>query len=75
MSPQSLSALWLSVKVSMVATLLVALIGIPLAYVLARRRFWGRAAVDTLVTLPLILLLLMFLVNWALTWIQQGRRG
>jgi len=54
-SPQSLSALWLSVKVSLVATGLVALIGIPLAYVLARRRFWGRAALDTLVTLPLIL--------------------
>jgi molybdate transport system permease protein len=54
-SPEHLSALWLSVKVSVVATALNAVIGIPLAYVMARRRFWGRAAVDVLVTLPLVL--------------------
>ena len=30
-------------------------VGIPLAYVLARRRFWGRGLVDLVVTLPLIL--------------------
>jgi molybdate transport system permease protein len=54
-SPDQLSAIWLSIKVSIVATLLNAAIGIPLAYLLARRRFWGRAAVDVLVTLPLVL--------------------
>ena len=55
MSPEHFSALWLSVKVSVVATALNAVIGIPLAYMMARRRFWGRAAVDVLVTLPLVL--------------------
>ena len=55
MRPEHLSALWLSVKVSVVATALNAVIGIPLAYLMARRRFWGRAAVDVLVTLPLVL--------------------
>ena len=30
---------------------------------------------DAAIALSLILLLLMFLVNWALTWIQQGRRA
>jgi len=55
LSPEHFSALWLSVKVSVVATALNAVIGIPLAYVMARRRFWGRAAVDVLVTLPLVL--------------------
>ena len=55
MSPDQLSAIWLSIKVSIVATLLNAAIGIPLAYLLARRRFWGRGAVDVLVTLPLVL--------------------
>ena len=55
MSPEHFSALWLSVKVSVVATALNAVIGIPLAYVMARRRFWGRAAVDVLVTLPHVL--------------------
>jgi molybdate transport system permease protein len=54
-SPEAASALWLSVKVATAATLLNALFGIPLAYVLARRRFWGRGLVDLLVTLPLIL--------------------
>jgi molybdate transport system permease protein len=54
-SPEAVSALWLSVKVATAATLLNALLGIPLAYVLARRRFWGRGLVDLLVTLPLIL--------------------
>ena len=55
MSSEHLSAIWLSIKVSIVATTLNAAIGIPLAYLLARRRFWGRGAVDVLVTLPLVL--------------------
>jgi len=54
-SSEHLSAIWLSIKVSIVATMLNAAIGIPLAYLLARRRFWGRGAVDVLVTLPLVL--------------------
>jgi len=54
-SPEAASALWLSVKVATAATLLNAFLGIPLAYLLARRRFWGRGLVDLLVTLPLIL--------------------
>jgi molybdate transport system permease protein len=49
------SALWLSLRVSLLATALNALLGIPLAYLLARRRFWGRTALDVLVTLPLVL--------------------
>jgi molybdate transport system permease protein len=49
------SALWLSVRVAFLATALNALFGIPLAYLLARHRFWGREALDVLVTLPLVL--------------------
>ncbi len=45
----------MSVRVAVVATALNAVIGIPLAYLLARRRFWGRSLVDLLVTLPLVL--------------------
>jgi molybdate transport system permease protein len=41
--------------VAAVATLLNALLGIPLAYVLARKRFRWRWLVDLLVTLPLVL--------------------
>jgi molybdate transport system permease protein len=54
-TPDLWSALWLSVEVAAAATVLNALIGVPLAYVLARRRFVGRGLVDLLVTLPLVL--------------------
>ena len=55
MSPDNLSALRLSLQVAVAATALNALLGIPVAYVLARRRFWGRSLLDLLVTLPLVL--------------------
>jgi len=55
MSAEVLTALWLSAQVAVAATVLNALLGIPLAYILARRRFWGRGLVDLLVTLPLVL--------------------
>src|SRR4030095_1169102 len=54
-SPDSISALRLSLQVAVAATALNALIGIPIAYLLARRRFWGKSLADLLVTLPLIL--------------------
>ena len=55
MSAEITSALLLSVRVAVLATLLNALVGVPLAYVLARRRFRGRGLLDLLVTLPLVL--------------------
>ena len=55
MSVEAVSALGLSIRVAIVATILNALIGIPVAYLLARRAFRGRALVDLLVTLPLVL--------------------
>jgi molybdate transport system permease protein len=47
--------LLLSLRVAVLATLLNALVGVPLAWALARRRFPGRAVLDLLVTVPLIL--------------------
>ncbi len=55
MSPEILSALGLSIRVACLATILNALLGIPLAYLLARKAFPGRTLVDLLVTLPLVL--------------------
>lgn len=55
MTPDTGAALGLSIRVAVAATVLNALIGVPLAYALARRRFRGRALVDLLVTLPLVL--------------------
>jgi molybdate transport system permease protein len=54
-SPELLSALGLSLRVACLATVLDAALGIPLAYLLARKRFPGRTLVDLLVTLPLVL--------------------
>lgn len=55
MTAEAVGALLLSIRVALVATLLNAAIGIPIAYLLARRQFWGRSLVDLLVTLPLVL--------------------
>jgi len=54
-SPETVDALALSLRVAVLATVVNALVGVPLAYVLARRRFAGKAALDLLVTLPLVL--------------------
>jgi molybdate transport system permease protein len=55
MSREYLDALALSVQVALLATLVNALLGVPLAYLLARRVFFGKTLVDLLVTLPLVL--------------------
>ena len=55
MSADTISALELSLRVAVLATAVNAVVGIPLAYALARRRFRGKAALDLLVTLPLVL--------------------
>jgi molybdate transport system permease protein len=54
-SAETISALALSLRVAVLATVVNALVGVPLAYLLARRRFAGRALLDLLVTLPLVL--------------------
>jgi molybdate transport system permease protein len=48
-------ALLVSLKTSAIAHAAVVLVGTPAAYLLARRRFRGRAAVLTLIELPLVL--------------------
>jgi molybdate/tungstate transport system permease protein len=46
-------ALWLSVLGALLAALVSALLGVPLAYILARGRFPGRGVVAAIVDLPL----------------------
>jgi molybdate transport system permease protein len=55
MSHEYWNALMLSVQVALLATLANAVLGVPLAYLLARRVFPGKIFVDLLVTLPLVL--------------------
>jgi molybdate transport system permease protein len=51
----ALDALWLSLKTSAAALAIIVLVGTPAAYLLATRRFRGRALVVTLIELPLVL--------------------
>jgi len=51
----ALDALWLSLRTTAVAVAAILLLGTPAAYLLATRRFRGRAAVITLIELPLVL--------------------
>ncbi|MFI2714453.1 ABC transporter permease [Micromonospora sp. NPDC018662] len=53
--PGALTALRLSVQTATVATLVCLLLGVPLAWLLARTRFPGRRLVRALVTVPLVL--------------------
>jgi molybdate transport system permease protein len=50
-----MSPLQLSLLVTACATVLIIIFGIPLAWVLARRRFPGHVLVETLILLPLVL--------------------
>jgi molybdate transport system permease protein len=54
-APGSWAAIRLSVVCSLWATGLSVLFGVPLAFVLARQRFWGRSLVRALVVLPMVL--------------------
>ncbi len=54
-SPAVGQAIGLSLITSAITTALALLLGTPLAYLLARRRFAGSAVLDTLVDLPMVL--------------------
>ncbi|MFD2027557.1 ABC transporter permease [Promicromonospora aerolata] len=54
-APGARDALWLSLRTSVVATVLCVLLGVPLALLLARASFPGRRLVRALLLLPLVL--------------------
>jgi len=54
-TPEELTALWLSLKIGLWCTALIAVPGIVTGWLLARIRFPGKALVDGLVHLPLVL--------------------
>ena len=55
LDPNDLQAVWLTLKLASVATLLLLLIATPLAWWLAHNRKWYRGMVAALVALPLVL--------------------
>ena len=52
---EDLRILWFTVRVALLAVALLAAPGLALAWTLARKRFAGKALVETLVALPLVL--------------------
>lgn len=55
LSPQDLSAVWLSAKVAVAATVIALPFGFAVAYYLVFSRFQGKTIVEGLVNLPLVL--------------------
>jgi molybdate transport system permease protein len=81
LEPEDYHAIWLSVRVAGGAVLLSLPFGIALGWLMARRTFFGKTAVETLINLPLVLppvvtgylLLLLFgkkgwVGSWLLAW-------
>ena len=51
----ALGAVWLTIKLAGLTTLILLLLGTPLAWWLARNRSWAKSAVNALVALPIVL--------------------
>ncbi len=54
-TPVVLDALWLSLVTTAISLVITVTLGLPLAFVLARRRFRGKGLVDAIVDLPIVL--------------------
>src|SRR5499426_2304154 len=72
LSPDEWVAIQLSLKIALVATLVALPFGIAVAWLPARKNFWGKALLDGLVHLPLVL---PPVVTGYLLLISFGRRG
>ena len=55
LSPQEWTAVALSLRIAVVSTVVALPFGIAIAYLLARKQFWGKMLVDAVVHLPLVL--------------------
>ncbi len=71
-TPTEWTAIRLSLRVATVATLVATPLGIALAWLLARRNFWGKSFLDALIHLPLVL---PPVVTGYLLLLTFGRRG
>ncbi|MBC7583660.1 molybdate ABC transporter permease subunit [Tardiphaga sp. vice352] len=71
-SPTEWTAILLSLKVAVIATLVSTPLGIGVAWLLARRNFWGKSLVDAVIYLPLVL---PPVVTGYLLLLTLGKRG
>jgi len=72
LSPAEWTAVELSLRISIVATICALPFGIAIGWLLARKNFWGKPLLDALVHLPLVL---PPVVTGYLLLIWFGRRG
>jgi molybdate transport system permease protein len=72
LTPDEWTAIRLSLRIAIVATIVALPFGIAVAWLLARKDFWGKALLDGLVHLPLVL---PPVVTGYLLLISFGRRG
>ena len=72
LTPDEWTAIGLSLKVALAATLCALPFGVGMAWLLARKDFWGKALVDAAVHLPLVL---PPVVTGYLLLLSFGRRG
>ncbi|MGB3271265.1 MAG: molybdate ABC transporter permease subunit [Xanthobacteraceae bacterium] len=72
LSAEEWTAIALSIRVSLVATLVATPIAVAMAWLLARRDFWGKSMLDAVVHLPLVL---PPVVTGYLLLLTFGRRG
>ena len=71
-SPTEWTAILLSLRVAAAATLVATPLGIAVGWLLARRDFWGKALLDAIIHLPLVL---PPVVTGYLLLLTFGRRG
>src|SRR6476660_3710047 len=72
LSPEEWTAIRLSLRIALVATIGALPFGIVIGYLLARRNFWGKSLIDSIVLLPLVL---PPVVTGYLLLIWFGRKG
>ena len=72
LTPDEWIAVQLSLRIAIVATVMALPFGVVMAWVLARKNFWGKALLDGLVHLPLVL---PPVVTGYLLLLSFGRKG
>ena len=72
LTPDEWTAIELSLRIALVATAVALPFGVAVAWLLARKNFWGKALVDGVVHLPLVL---PPVVTGYLLLISFGRKG
>lgn len=50
-----ISSIYLTMKVSLFSTIFALITGLPLAFIIARYKFWGKSFVETLVDIPIMI--------------------